>query len=62
VFELCRYVFAEAQGGAGNGVAPGATASVTIGLAEILPGLLLIVLARIFATGEQLRDLEQHTV
>ena len=59
---LLRYLTAEAIAGGGPFAAPNADPELSLSLAQILPGVLVLTLARIFRRGVELRDLERHTV
>jgi hypothetical protein len=58
---LLRYVVAEAAS-TGTFAEPVAEPTVTLSLVQVLPGVLVLALARIFRSGVELRDLERHTV
>jgi Protein of unknown function (DUF2975) len=59
---LLRYLAAEAISGGGPFAAPNAEPVLSLSLAQILPGVLVLTLSRIFQKGVALRDLERHTV
>ena len=59
---LLRYLAAEAISGGGPSAAPNAEPVLSLSLAQILPGVLVLTLSRIFQKGVELRDLERHTV
>ncbi len=45
-----------------NWVAPTVEPTLSLSFGQVLPGVLVLVLARIFRTGVELRDLERHTI
>jgi hypothetical protein len=59
---LLRYLVAESVSGAGPYAAPVASPSFSLSVAQVLPGVLVLTLARVFQRGVELRDLERHTV
>lgn len=58
---LLGYVAAEVASG-GASAAPTAEPTLTLSVSQILPGVLVLVLAGIFRRGVELRELERHTV
>lgn len=59
---LLRFLTAEAISGAGPYAAPVVSPTLSLSLTQVLPGVLVLTLARIFKRGVELRDLERHTV
>ena len=58
---LLRYAVAEA-GTSGTSQWPFVTPVLTLSLTQLLPGLLVLVLAGVISAGARLRDFERHTV
>lgn len=58
---LLDYLAADSAS-AGNTVSPTVEPSLTLTLADLLPGVVALVLAGVFARGAELRDLERHTI
>ena len=58
---VVQFVAAEAVS-VGDAVAPEAVPVLTLTVLQVLPGLIVLVLAEIFRRGAALRDLERHTI
>jgi hypothetical protein len=59
---LLGYVAGQAATGGTSFAAPVAEPSLTLSVTQILPGVLVLVLAGIFRRGAELREFERHTV
>jgi len=58
---IFRFVVAELAT-EGNSVAPLVEPELTISIPDILPGIVVLVLAGVFRRGVELRELERHTI
>ncbi|HEV2813350.1 MAG TPA: DUF2975 domain-containing protein [Solirubrobacteraceae bacterium] len=59
-YAVIEYFAAEAS--LTHGVAPEVSPVLTLGVTDVLPGLLVLVLAGVFARGVELQELERQTV
>jgi hypothetical protein len=59
---VLEYLVAYVADGTGASISPIATPEVTLSATHLLPGALVLVLARVFRHGAELRELERHTV
>jgi hypothetical protein len=59
---IVRYAAAESASAASVFASPMAQPALTLSALQILPGLLVLVLAGVFRTGLELRDFERHTI
>lgn len=58
---ILRFIAAEAAS-AGNFASPGASPALSLSVLHVLPGLLVLVLARVLRQGAELRDFERHAI
>jgi hypothetical protein len=59
---IVRYAAAQYASAASTFAAPTAEPTLTLSALQILPGLLVLVLAGVFRTGVELRDFERHAI